>query len=189
MGNKFNCIYIDIPWGDGIYGKRSNPNTKFGGGAEHHYPTMSKQEILDFKLEIDKVCDDNAIMIMWATGPSLEFAFEVMKHYGFTYKTFGPIWEKVDKNGEPRILPSYYFGSNIEVTLIGIKGKNNGLFKPSKSLVGQVVRTPLREHSRKPTEVYEKIESAYPNLNKCEFFSRTQREDWTMFGNQVGKFD
>lgn len=186
--NKAQLIYLDIPWGNGIYGKRNNTKTKFGGGAESHYPTMSKQEILDFKSEIDKIADNDCIIIMWATGPSLEFSFEVMEYYGFEYKTFGPIWEKVDKNGNPRVLPSYYFGSNIEPTLIGIKGKNKGKFRPDKKLVGQIVRSELREHSRKPDEVYEKIELAYPHLNKVEFFSRTQRENWTMFGNQVGKF-
>jgi len=188
MNNKFDIIYLDIPWGEGIYGKRNNKNTKFGGGAEGHYPTMSKQEILDFKSEIDKVSNDNCMILMWVTGPSLDFALEVMKHYGFEYKTIGPTWIKVSKSGEPRILPSYYFGSNVEMVLIGIKGKNNGKFKPNKKLVGQVIFSELRQHSRKPEEVYDKIEMAYPNLSKCEFFSRTNRENWTMFGNEVGKF-
>lgn len=187
--NKADIIYLDIPWGKGIYGKRNNIKTRFGGGAEYHYPTMNKQEILDFKSEIDKVANSDSMILMWVTGPSMDFGIEVMKHYGYEYKTIGFTWIKVSKTGKPRILPSYYFGANTELVLIGIKGKNKGKFRPEQKLVGQVILSELREHSRKPREVYEKIELAYPKLSKCEFFSRTNRKGWTMHGNQVGKFN
>lgn len=187
--NKADIIYLDIPWGEGIYGKRTNTKTRFGGGAESHYPTMNKQEILDFKYEIDEVSNSDSMILMWVTGPSMAFALEVMKHYGYEYKTIGFSWIKVSKAGNPRILPSYYFGANCELVLIGIKGKNKGKFKPEQKLVGQVVMSELRQHSRKPDEIYEKIERTYPSLSKCEFFSRTSRDGWIQFGNQTGKFN
>lgn len=186
---KADIILCDCPWGEGIYNPRNNKNTKFGGGAMGHYKTMSMQEILDFKSEIDKIADDNCMLLQWVTGPAMKFGIEVMQHWGFEYKTIGMTWIKISKEGKPRILPSYYFGANTELLLIGIKGENKGKFKPEKKLVGQVIMSELRQHSRKPDECYERIDLAYPNLNKVEFFSRFNREGWICYGNEAGKFN
>jgi len=188
ISRKADIILSDFPWGDGIYGKRNNKNTKFGGGASGHYQTMSMQEIFDFKSEIDKVASDDCMHLMWVTGPALKFGIEAMQHFGFEYKTIGMVWIKVSKEGKPRILPSYYFGANAELLLIGIKGKNKGKFKPEQKLLGQVIVSQLREHSRKPEECYDRINRAYPNLNKVEFFSRCYRKGWQCYGLEVGKF-
>lgn len=189
LKNKADIILTDFPWGKGIYNPRNNKATKFGGGAMGHYKTMSMEEILNFKSEIDKVADDNCMLLQWVTCPALKFGIEVMQHFGFEYKTVAMTWVKVSKEGKPRILPSYYFGANAELLLLGIKGKNKGKFKPEKKLLGQIIVSELREHSRKPEESYEKINLAYPNLNKVEFFSRYDREGWTCFGDEVGKFN
>jgi len=185
---KKAIIQTDFPWLD-CYGTRKNTNTKFGGGAQKYYKGMTNQEILNFKSEIDRVADDDCMLLQWATMPSLKFAIESMEHFGFKYKTVGLAWEKISKSGDPRILPSYYFGSNIELLLLGIKGKGNKKFAPEKKLVGQIIRAPLREHSRKPDEAYDKINLAYPHLSKCEFFSRENREGWTSYGDEAGKFN
>lgn len=186
---KADIILTDFAWGEGIYGKRNNKNTKFGGGAMGHYETMTMQEILDFKSEIDKVAKDDCMLLQWVTAPAMKFGIEAMEHFGFKYKTIGLTWIKISKDGNPRILPSYYFGSNTELLLIGIKGKNNGKFRPVKKLLGQVIMSELREHSRKPEESYERINIAYPDLSKVEFFSRCYRDGWTCYGNEVGKFN
>lgn len=110
LKNKADIILTDFAWGEGIYGKRTNPNTKFGGGAMGHYKTMTMQEVLDFKSEIDKVAADDCMLLQWVTCPSLKFGIEVMEHFGFKYKTVAMTWIKIAKNGKPRILPSYYFG-------------------------------------------------------------------------------
>ena len=187
MKSDANLILCDCPWGSGIYGERKNTNTKFGGGAKAHYPTMSKQEILDFKSEIDKVAKENCLLLHWVTGPALDFGIEVMKHWGFQYKTIAQTWIKISKSGEPRVLPGSYFGSNCELLLLGTKGDTR-LLRPEVKLINQVVMSELREHSRKPTEVYERIELAYPHLDKIEFFSRSSRDNWIKYGDQVGKF-
>ena len=189
LQNKADIIVTDFAWGEGIYGKRTNPNTKFGGGAEGHYKTMTMQEILDFKLEIDAVANDDCMLLQWVTCPALKFGIEVMQHFGFEYKTVAMTWIKVSKEGKPRILPSYYFGANTELLLLGIKGKNKGKFRPERKLLGQVILSELREHSRKPDESYEKIDLAYPNLTKVEFFSRFNRDGWTCYDDEVGKFN
>ena len=51
--------------------------------------------------------------------------------------------------------------------------------------VSSVIQAARNEHSAKPVEAYELIEKAYPEYSKLEMFSRTQREGWTMWGNQA----
>ena len=53
--------------------------------------------------------------------------------------------------------------------------------------VRQLVLAPRREHSRKPDEVYERIEQLVggPYL---EMYSRTAREGWTAWGDQTGRW-
>ena len=72
------------------------------------------------------------------------------------------------------------------------------MYKPTKdseSVVGaglvssvDFIHVPRREHSRKPEEFYELIESR-SNGPYLEFYSRTRRFNWTCVGNEVGKYD
>jgi N6-adenosine-specific RNA methylase IME4 len=50
--------------------------------------------------------------------------------------------------------------------------------------VHQVVMSPVREHSRKPDEVHDRIERllAGPYL---EMFARKERNNWTTWGNEA----
>jgi len=182
-----NIILTDFPWSD-CYGKRSNADTKFGMGFAGHYNGMTNKEILDFKSEIDKVADEDSMLLQWATMPALDFAIESMKHFGYTYKTVALTWIKTSKAGTPLIRPGFYFGSNTELLLLGTKGGGKNIFKPHKQLLGQVIMEIPREHSRKPEQSYERIELAYPHLDKIEFFSRTTRPNWTNYGNETTKF-
>lgn len=63
------------------------------------------------------------------------------------------------------------------------RGKPKRLSKGVRSLI----RAPRREHSRKPDEQYERIE-ALCNGPRLELFARQQREGWTAWGNETGKF-
>jgi N6-adenosine-specific RNA methylase IME4 len=50
------------------------------------------------------------------------------------------------------------------------------LFKPSKTMIQQIIAEPIREHSRKPDITRERIEEMYPSLSKIELFARTTKE-------------
>lgn len=180
---KYDLIYIDPPV---FYNERNTNNkTKFGGGAEKHYPLMKDQELLGFKSFIDQISEDNCIMFMWTTPPRLDFSLELLKHWNFKYKTKAFCWEKINKDGTPRINPGNYTSSNSEDCYIAIKGKNNGRFKPHKKMICQIIREPIREHSRKPDIVRKNIELMYPNLKKIEVFAREKFEGWDSWGNEI----
>ena len=49
---------------------------------------------------------------------------------------------------------------------------------------GDIVKTRKREHSRKPDEQYQIIESCSPG-RYLELFARGERKNWTVWGNQA----
>jgi site-specific DNA-methyltransferase (adenine-specific) len=187
---KYDVIEIDCPWwyNSRKTGGERNNKTKFGGGAMKHYPLMRDQELIEFKSTIDNLANDNCIMFMWATMPRLDFAIQLMQEWGFNYKTVAFTWVKTNKNGSYRVNPGYYTASNVELLLIGIKGENNGLFKPAKTMINQIIAEEIREHSRKPDAVYNRINLMYPNLKKISVFARENRTGFDVWGNEINKF-
>ena len=77
----------------------------------------------------------------------------------------------------------YHTRQNVELCLSATKGKP----KRVSGGVHQVVMAPRREHSRKPDEVYERIEALYPGPY-LELFSRTSRTGWDAIGDEVGQW-
>lgn len=187
---KYNVIYIDPPWwyNSRKTGGERNDKTKFGGGAEKHYPLMKDKELLAMRDFINSIADENCIMFMWTVPPRFDFAIELLKHWGFSYKTKGFCWEKINKDGSPRINPGFYTSSNTEDCVIAIKQKTAGFFKPKIPMLCQVIREPIREHSRKPDIVRKNIELMYPDYSRIEVFARQEFPGWQAWGNQVEKF-
>lgn len=198
--NKYDIIYADPPWSFKVWSNKGE-----GRSAESHYSTMSIQDIK--QLPIKNLLSKNAALFIWVTFPTLDTSFDVMKGWGFKYKTCAFNWVKANKsadltklnvNKDIRMNMGYYTRANSElclladtednddIVLLGTSGKV--LPRWSKS-VRQVIVTHQREHSRKPDEVYERIEQLFgPDTKKLELFARTQREGWDCWGNETNKF-
>lgn len=190
MQQKYQVIYADPPrrYNSRKTGGERNDKTKFGGGAEKHYPLMRDKDLLNMQEFIQSISDDNCIMFMRATMPRLDFAIDLMKHWGFKYKTVAFTRVKTNKDWSYRVNPWYYTASNIELVLIWIKGKNGWIFKPSKTMINQIIAEKIREHSRKPEIARGGVELMYPNLKKIELFAREQKPWRDVRGNQTDKF-
>lgn len=174
---KYNIIYADPPW---RYNARNNPNTKFGGGADGHYPTMTMQEIE--KLPIPKIAHDNCALFLWVTFPYLDKQIRLFEKWGFNYKTLGFSWIKTNKgNGEPFFGVGYYAKSNCEVCLLGIKGK----MTPITNEVSSCVIAPRETHSKKPDEVRTRIIKLFGDVPRIELFARQHVNGWDCWGNEV----
>jgi hypothetical protein len=80
----------------------------------------------------------------------------------------------------------FYFRNVTELILFGVRGKNARTLKPGRTQVNYL-SSRKREHSRKPDEQYEILESCSrgPYL---ELFARGEREGWTNWGNQADEF-
>ena len=64
--------------------------------------------------------------------------------------------------------------------LLATKGKPKRI---SKS-VRQLIHAPRREHSRKPDEVYDRIEQLLDGTY-VELFARRERKGWDSWGNEL----
>lgn len=169
---KFQVIYCDPPW--------QYSNSGLNGCAEKHYPTMSTEDLCNMKVKT--IVDDNAVIFMWATNPLLEDALQLMKSWGFDYKT-NMVWVKNKENYGG--LGFYIYGKH-ELLLIGIKGS----LLPIGDKPISVITGSNDIHSKKPEHVYDVIESMYPGLKYVELFARnTPRDGWLKWGNEVGKYD
>ncbi len=80
---KYGVIYADCPW------KYEFTKTK-NREIENKYPTMTLSELKNMILP---EVEEDAVLYLWATAPKLLEALEVMKTWGFKYKTHA-IWDK-----------------------------------------------------------------------------------------------
>lgn len=177
---KFTTVLADPPW---------QFQNKTGKVAPEHkrlsrYPTLTLQEIKDIPVQV--ASNDVAHLYLWVPNALLAEGLEVMKAWGFTYKT-NIIWYKIRKDGGPDGRGvGFYFRNVTEILLFGIRGKKARTLQPGRTQTN-IISTQKREHSRKPDEQYKLIEdcSSGPYL---ELFSRGNRKKWTCWGNQAEEY-
>lgn len=110
---------------------------------------------------------------------------KVMEAWGFKYKS-NVVWHKIRKDGGPdgrRV--GFYFRNVTEVVLFGVRGKNARTLPPGRRQVN-FLATQKREHSRKPDEMYNIIESCSP-CPYLELFARGVRPNWSVWGNEASE--
>lgn len=176
-GQKFKTILADPPW---------QFQNRTGKVAPEHkrlnrYPTMRLDEIK--ALPVAEVADENSHLYLWVPNALLLEGLEVMKAWGFRYKT-NIIWEKVRNDGAPDGRGvGFYFRNVTEILLFGVRGTNVRTLDPGRSQVN-LIRSKKREHSRKPDEMIDLIERCSPGPY-LELFARGVRDGWTLWGNQA----
>ncbi|MBK4216226.1 S-adenosylmethionine-binding protein [Paracoccus caeni] len=178
---KFGTILADPPW---------QFQNRTGKMAPEHkrlsrYPTMTLDDICD--LPVEAVAAPRAHLYLWVPNALLPEGLKVMEHWGFKYKS-NLIWYKVRKDGGPdRRGVGFYFRNVTEILLFGVRGKDVRTLAPGRSQEN-IISTQKREHSRKPDEQYELIESCSwgPRL---EMFARGPRKGWTVWGNQAEEYE
>ena len=165
---RYQLILADPPW---EYENKNTGRTN-NSGACKKYATMSVEEIKN--LPISDIAMKDSCLFLWATTPLLPEAFEVMKAWGYQYKT-AIYWRKIMSLGM-----GFWFRGQVEVCLFGIRG-NIKAFRCQKP---NFIETKVRNHSQKPDEMYGLIEELDINP-KIEIFAREKREGWDAWGNQV----
>ncbi len=180
---KYNIIYADPPWSYRVW-------TAKGGhkSASAHYKVMDLKDIC--LLPINDIAKKDCILFLWATYPNLLEAFEVIKEWGFTYKTVGFTWVKVYSNGKPVCGLGYWTRANAEICLLATRGNpkrvNKGIY--------QVILSKQEGHSKKPNEVRNRIVQLMGDLPRIELFARPPKDrlfedesykGWDLWGNEV----
>ena len=167
---KYRVIYADPPW------KYGNSGLDDYGHAERHYPTMSIKELS--ALPVKELTEDNAVLFLWATSPLLEECFEVIRAWGFEYKT-SFVWDKVGHN------MGHYNSVRHEFLLVCTRGSCT----PDNLKLFDSVQTIEKSgrHSEKPEEFRQIIDTLYTYGNKIELFARQPAKGWVVWGNEPAR--
>lgn len=173
QGGPFSTILADPPW------RFMNRTGKVA--PEHRrlsrYDTMTTAAIRT--LPVAGVATENAHLYLWVPNALIADGLQVMDSWGFTYKS-NIVWAKRRKDGGPDGRGvGFYFRNVTELILFGVRGSMRTL-APGRRQVN-IIETRKREHSRKPDEQYDIIESCSPGPY-IELFARYARPGWTSWG-------
>jgi len=172
---KYQIIYADPPW---------SYKDKMSGHSfslDHEYKTQSKQWIS--QLPVQEISENTCCLFLWVTCPLLDEGIEVLKAWGFKYKTVAFCWSKITKTGKKVSNLGRWTMGNIELCLLGIKGKPNK-WRIRKN-IKQLVEAERTKHSKKPKEVRERIVALLGNRPRIELFARERTEGWDVWGDEV----
>lgn len=185
MTGGFGVIYADPPWTFATYSANGR-----GRCPDAHYDVMPAAELKH--LSVGDFAARNSVLFLWTTDPMLPQALSLVDAWGFKYKTIAFYWAKLNKNTSRPSTDEhafftglgYWTRANPEMCLLATRGSP----KRKSRDVRRLVIAPRREHSRKPDEVYERIERLVdgPYL---ELFARNTRPGWKSWGQQAGLFD
>ncbi|TWT40584.1 hypothetical protein RAS1_42970 [Phycisphaerae bacterium RAS1] len=175
VSGQFATLLADPPW------QFQNRTGKMA--PEHRrllrYPTMQLEEICE--LPVRNLAAARSHLYLWVPNALLAEGLEVMRRWGFTYKS-NLVWYKIRKDGGPDGRGvGFYFRNVTELILFGIRGSMRTR-TPGRTQVN-LLPTRKREHSRKPDEIYDVVESCSPGP-RLELFARFPREGWTQWGNE-----
>lgn len=162
QSKKYKTILADPPWDINQKGKR---------GAIRHYPLMPLDQIK--AMPVADLSEENAHLYLWIPNGLLPEGLEVVKAWGFTYRS--PIyWIK------PRMTLGVYVRSASETCLFATRGRAPVKFHAQPNWLF----APLQDHSHKPEEQFAIIErlSDGPYL---ELFARRRQPGWDVWGNEI----
>lgn len=173
--SPFTTILADPPWRfDNRTGKMAPEHQRL-----LRYQTMTMEEILE--LPVNRLAAARAHLYLWIPNALISEGLEVMRRWGFTYKT-NLVWYKIRKDGGPDGRGvGFYFRNVTELVLFGVRGNMRTL--DSGRTQTNIITTRKREHSRKPDELYEIIEACSPGPY-LELFARHSRKGWVQWGNE-----
>jgi N6-adenosine-specific RNA methylase IME4 len=168
---KFGAIIADPPWSFRTYSKADVAPAR----GEQPYSVMSIDDIK--ALPVADVAAPNSLLFMWTVSHLQQPAFDVAAAWGFAPVSIAFVWDK------GRMGMGYWTRQEVEICHLFKRGKPRRLGKGVRS----VIRSPRREHSRKPDEVYGRVESLVggPYL---ELFARQAWAGWSAWGNQTDRF-
>ena len=176
---KYNIIYADPPW---QYTKKLVNRGK-ARAVEKEYKTMDFKELCEMKEIINNISNKDSLLFMWVTFPKIEFGLNLIKEWGYKYKTCAFNWIKKNKKSDSLFWGmGFYTRANAEICLVASKGKG---VKVQSHKVHQIIKGRIEEHSKKPDEVRDKIVELCGDVPRIELFARQYADGWDCWGNEV----
>ena len=172
---KYNIIYADPAWHFKNWNKDQEKVLK-----KVPYPTMNDEDIKN--LPVRDVSEKDCVLFIWVTYPKLLDGIETIKRWGFEYKTCAFSWVKQNKKSDGLYMGmGYWTRANNEICLLATKGNP----KRISASVRQIILERVREHSRKPDCVRDRIVELCGDLPRIELFARQKTDGWDAWGNEV----
>ncbi len=178
------AILVDVPWNF-----KSFTDSISNRDPRRHYRTLSLAEIS--ALPVSDLAARDCHLFFWTTSPFLPKAFEIITAWGFRYSSVAFTWAKLRaKCAKLTSEADFHVGlghttrKNTEICLLARRGSPRRLHRD----VRELLVAPRREHSRKPDEIYERIER-YASGPYVELFARRSRPGWSSWGDESTKFD
>ena len=174
----FKTVLADPPW------RFTNRTGKVA--PEHRrldrYSTLDVDTICG--LPVTAAAADDAHLYLWVPNALLPDGLRVMQAWDFRYVS-NVVWAKrrIDGGPDGRGV-GFYFRNVTELILFGVRGSMRTL-APARRQVN-LIESRKREHSRKPDEQYQLIESCSPGPY-LELFARHARDGWTAWGDESGQ--
>lgn len=167
---KYGVILADPEWEHVAWS-----DAGLAKAAINHYPVSSIEKIMG--RPVADIAATDCVLFMWTTVPHLAQAFDVIRAWGFEYKT-SAIWNKTYPGQQQGM--GYWFRINHEILLVATRG--NVPAPAPGTQFGSVFSSTPGEHSVKPDWQYELIESYFPTLPKIELNARRARDGWDSWG-------
>jgi len=174
---KYQIIYADPPWSYYNDSSAKQDCTTVKGMRRPPYSVMGSKEI--GKLPVREITDENSILFIWTTDYHLEKCLEIIKKWGFLYKTVGFAWNK-----KCCFMGAYTMKSGIELCLLATKGKDAHKLVQLHD-VQSLIEEKRTRHSAKPKEIRNRIVKLLGDLPRIELFAREKTEGWDVWGNDV----
>lgn len=134
------------------------------------------------KLQVEDIAERDCTLFLWATFPMLNEAMQLIRKWGFSYKTVGFVWLKQNRKSSTWFYGlGFWTRGNAEICLLATKAHP----KRSSADIHQLIISPIEEHSKKPDEVREKIVALMGDLPRIELFARKKIKGWDVWGNEV----
>jgi N6-adenosine-specific RNA methylase IME4 len=164
----YSCILADPPWEERGGGKITR-------GAQRHYPLLKTRDIPGVmqRSPMWNPAEDGHLWL-WSTNNYLEDGLWVMKTLGYRYIT-NAVWVK------DRVGLGQYMRGQHELLLFGVRGK--ALVPKPENRPPTVIQAPRQQHSHKPDEFYQLVETISPGPY-LEIFARRDRPGWDSWGNE-----
>lgn len=188
--SHYGAIMADPPW-------FFRPRTDFVSKRDprHHYNgVMSGADIC--ALPVRDLAAKDAHLFIWTTGPCLRQTFDVIEAWGFKYSGVAFTWVKLKRSHNPMQLRlTATSESDLHVGLGFTTRKNaefcllarRGSARREAKNIREIILSPVREHSRKPDEAFERVQR-YCVGPYLDLFSRQPRPGWDGWGNETTKF-
>jgi len=172
---KYGIIYADPPWNFKHYSDKGRDRS-----PANYYRLQDLEDLK--RIPIQDLADDNCILFMWVTHPFLEKSMDVIKAWGFKYKTAGFTWIKENKKSDSWFWGmGYWTRANSELCLIATKGSP----QRKSSSVHELICTRIEKHSKKPDIVKDKIVELMGDIPRIELFARTKTKGWDVWGDEI----